>query len=382
MRLAVNVVRLTRPFTGVGRFIECLLTEWSTMVLPFERITLYAPVPLDAHRVAFPLDRFELRVGGPQGPDPFWEARFLRSQAPEIDVLFSPSYTLPLGYPGRCAVMNLGPPENRPLSYEWWRSRAYDRLYRWSARRADRVFACSHSVKRRLVEHYRIPRSKVSVAYLAASRLFVPVRDETKLLDTRERYVGGDFPFTLFVGKLAVRHSIGNLVRAFARVPNRPKQHRMVIVGPDPLGLDVPRLARAAGVAESVVHHPYIEHRELPALYSAAEETVFPVTDAEGFGLPVIEAMACGTPVVSVAQGSVPEFATGAALLVESSSVEHLASGLERMIGSVALRRQLAARGLERAGTITWRITAERIASDLWNIGDETGRKRHDAWAG
>jgi glycosyltransferase involved in cell wall biosynthesis len=382
MRLGVNVVRLTRPFTGVGRFIECLLAEWSTMSLPFERITLYAPLPLEAHRLAFPLDRFELRVGGPHGPDPFWEARFLRSKASEIDVLFSPSYTLPLGYPGRCAVMNLGPAENRPLSYEWWRSRVYERLYRWSARRADVVFACSKSVKRRLVEDYGIPQSRVSVAYLAASRLFVPVRDETELDQARRRYAGGEFPFTLFVGKLARRHSIGNLIQAFARVRNKPKQHRLVIVGPDYLGLNVPALARSAGVSESVVHHPFIEHRELPVLYSAAEETVFPVTDAEGFGLPVIESMACGTPVVSVARGSVPEFAKGAALLVESSSVEHLASGLEQLIGNAALRQELAESGLERARSITWSITAERIASALSRIGGETGRTWEGARAG
>jgi glycosyltransferase involved in cell wall biosynthesis len=382
MRLGVNVVRLTRPFTGVGRFIECLLAEWSTMSLPFERIILYAPAPLEAHRLAFPLDRFELRVGGPHGPDPLWEARFLRSRASEIDVLFSPSYTLPLGYPGRCAVMNLGPSENRPLSYEWWRSRVYERLYRWSARRADRVFACSDSVKRRLVESYGIPRSKVSVAYLAASRLFVPVREESRLREARERYAGGEFPFTLFVGKLARRHSIPNLIHAFARVRNRLKGHRLLIAGPDYLGLDVPALARAAGVSESVVHHPFVEHRELPALYSAAEETVFPVTDAEGFGLPVIESMACGTPVISVARGSVPEFATGAALLVESSSVEHLASGLEEVIGNPARRRQLAESGLERARSITWSITAERIASALYRIGGETGRTWEDARAG
>jgi glycosyltransferase involved in cell wall biosynthesis len=382
MRLGVNVVRLTRPFTGVGRFIECLLAEWSAMSLPFERITLYAPAPLEARRLAFPLDRFELRVGGPRGPDPLWETRFLRSRASEIDVLFSPSYTLPLGYPGRCAVMNLGPSENRPLSYEWWRSRAYERLYRWSARRADRVFAPSDSVKRRIVESYGIPGSKVIVAYLAASRLFAPVRDERELQHVRERYAGGDFPFTLFVGKLAWRHSISNLIHAFARVPNRPKQHRLVIAGPDYLGLDVPALARRAGVVESVLYHPFVEHRELPALYSAAEETVFPVTDAEGFGLPVIEAMACGTPVVSVARGSVPEFATGAALLVESSSIEHLASGLEQVIGSEALRQRLSESGLERARAITWSVTAERIASALFRLGDGGARKLEGARAG
>ena len=89
------------------------------------------------------------------------------------------------------------------------------------------------------------------------------------------------------------------------------------------------------------------------------------VTAAEGFGLPVIEAMACGAPVLSVAQGSVPEFATGAALLVPDSSVEHLSAGLARVIGEPELRARLSSSGLERARSITWRVTAERILDAL-----------------
>ena len=42
MDLGVNVVRLTRQFTGVGRYIECVLAEWSRMDLPFDEVILYA----------------------------------------------------------------------------------------------------------------------------------------------------------------------------------------------------------------------------------------------------------------------------------------------------------------------------------------------------
>ncbi len=368
MRLGVNAVRLTRPFTGVGRFAECVLDEWSRMSLPFEKVILYSPVPIDPARVVFPLDRFELVAGGPRAPDPYWESDWLADRAGEMDVLFSPSYTLPLGYGGRCAVMNLGPSENRPLTREWFRSLAYERLYRDSARRANHVFACSKAVKRRLIERYGIPPERITVAFLAASRLFSPVADETALRAARLRYAGADGPFVLFVGKLARRHSIPNLVRAFARLRRRGAPHRLVVAGPDYLHLDVPRLAREEGAGGAVLHHPFVEHRDLPALYSAAEETVFPATQAEGFGIPVLESMACGTPVVSVAQGSIPEFATGAALLVPTSSVEDLESGLERMIGDANLRRDLAAKGIERARSITWRITAEKIMADLWSV--------------
>ena len=361
-------MRLSRPFTGVGRFAECVLAEWSEMPVPFEEIVLFTPAPIDPERVVFPLERFRIEVGGPRGPDPYWEAKYLNDRAGDVDVLFSPSYTLPMGYRGRCAVMNLGPSENRPLSYEWFRSRAYERLYRASARRADRVFACSKAVKRRLIERYEIPPERITVSFLAASRLFAPVTDEARRSETRLRYAGADVPFVLFVGKLARRHSIPNLIRAFARVRRRGIPHRLILAGPDYLHLDVPRLAAREGVGDAVVHHPFVEHRDLPALYSAAEAFVFPATQAEGFGIPVLESMACGTPVVTVAQGSIPEFATGAALLVATSSVEDLADGLERMLSDSDLRRDLSEKGLARAAQITWKISAEKIMADLWSV--------------
>jgi len=375
MRLGVNAVRLTRPFTGVGRCLECVLDEWSRMALPFERVTLLAPEPIDPARVLFPVDAFELAVGGPPGPDPFWEGRFLGPWARELDVLWGPSYTLPSGYAGPSLVSYHGPSEHRLLSWGYWRGRAYERLHRNSARRATGVVACSRAVKRRVVERFGVPPGKVSVAWNAASRLFAPVRDADRIARARERYLGRSDPFVLFVGKLVERHSIPNLIEAFARARDRFPGHQLVLVGPPEPGLCVSRIARRAGVEPAVIHHPFVAHEELPALYSAAEALVFPVTDSEGFGIPILEAMACGTPVLSASLGGVPEFASGAALLIDDSSIPSLEAGLVRLLSQPVLRRELSEAGLRRSREISWRVTAERILDRLVAIA--TAARRH-----
>jgi Glycosyltransferase len=260
-----------------------------------------------------------------------WESLFLRSKSEELDVLFCPSYTIPIGYAGKCLVTNLGPAENTPGSYEWWRSQAYETLYRYSARRADKVCACSHSVKRRLIEVYKIPPKKIKVTYLAASEAFRPIHDRTVLEQTRHQYVGGHSPFILFVGKLAKRHYIPNLLKAFAEVKKgKHIPHKLVLVGPDYLNLDIPARTKKLGIGDSVVHIPYIYHKDLPPLYNAAELFIFPASEAEGFGIPVIEAMACGIPVITVNQGSLREFAPGAAYLTQSSDVSELRNALRK----------------------------------------------------
>lgn len=371
MHLGLNAVRFTRPFTGVGRYMECVLKEWSEMKVPFERITLYTHTPLVQERLAFPLERYHVGVIGRELPDPIWEWRYLRPQSENLDVLFCPSYTVPLGYRGKCLLTNLGPAENTLGSYHWWRSQGYEALYKYSAHRANKVCACSQAVKKRLIDAYRVPSDKITVTYLAASEAFRPLGDSAKN-DARRRYIGREIPFILFVGKLAARHYIPNLLQAFAGV-RRSKNipHSLVLVGPDYLNLDIPARAKKLGIADSVVHVPYVTHQDLPPLYNAAECFIFPASEAEGFGIPVMEAMACGTPVITVNRGSLREFAPGATLLAESSAVEELQGALYKMISDPDLRKDLAAKGLERAKTITWRVTAEKTMDLLWRLAQD-----------
>jgi glycosyltransferase involved in cell wall biosynthesis len=371
MRLGVNAIRLTRQFTGVGRYIECVLSEWSQMDLPFDEIVLYAHSPIDQTKVIFPLDRFRMEIVGSKAPDPVWEWRFLPKKVNDIDVLFCPSYTVPIAYPGRCVVTYLGPSENIIGTKEWFRSLIYDRLYRYSARRADFVFACSKSVKKRVVNVYGVPDPKVGVTFLAPSSEFRPIEDPDSLRRVRIKYAGNDVPYVLFVGKLARRHYIPNLLRAFANVHNKHKPpHKLVIAGPDYLNLNVPVLALKLGIGDAVIYHPFIEHKDLPPVYNAADVFIFPASEAEGFGIPPIEAMACGTPTITTNLGSLPEFATGAALLTESSRVEDLQSALEKLIFDEDLKQELRSKGPLRAQGITWRKTAKKTMSVLWKVAN------------
>ncbi len=369
MHLGVNAIRFTRKFTGVGRYMECVLKEWSQMDLPFDRITLFTHTPLRQEVLSFPLERYEVKVIGKKLPDPLWEWSSLRSQSKDLDVLFCPSYTIPIGYTGKCLVTNLGPAENTPGSYHWWRSQVYEILYRYSAHKADKVCACSHSVKKRLIEVYKIPPQKIKVTYLAASEAFRPIHDRVTLEQTRRQYIGGDNPIILFVGKLAKRHYIPHLLKAFASVKKSKNiPHKLVLVGPDYLNLNIPARASKLGIEDSVIHIPYVYHKDLPPLYNIAEFFVYPSSEAEGFGIPVMEAMACGVPVITVNQGSLREFAPGAAFLIPASAVSELQNALEKMIFDANLRKDLAAKGLERAKTITWRITAEKTLEILWEL--------------
>ncbi|HEY3253888.1 MAG TPA: glycosyltransferase family 1 protein [Polyangiaceae bacterium] len=372
MHLGINAIRLCRNFTGVGRYIECVLAEWAKIQLPFERVTLFTHTPLEQSKITFPLDRFEQRVIGRTLPDPIWEATALRQAAAQVDLLFGPSYTLPLGFRGKCVVTNHGPAQNERFSYQWLRANAYEVLYRASAHRAARVLAASQSVRTRLIDVYGVPSEKITVTYLAASSMFRPIDDRAVRRQVCEKYRIVDAPFILFVGKMARRHYIPHLVEAFARLKADPRVSlRLVLIGPDYLNLDIPRLARSHGVGEHVTHVPYATHADLPALYSAAEFFVFPASEAEGFGVPVLEAMACGTPVIATALGSLKEFAPGAALTTPSPSTDDLYAAMQRLAFDEPLRRELVHSGFARAAEFGWPITAKKTMDVLWDVASQ-----------
>ena len=97
----------------------------------------------------------------------------------------------------------------------------------------------------------------------------------------------------------------------------------------------------------------YVPQEELVELYRGAACLVQP-SRFEGFGLPVLEAMACGTPVVALDEPALREVAGDAAIFVDE---EHLADGVLRAIEE---KERLAAAGLERVQSFSWRTTAER----------------------
>lgn len=384
MVLGINAVRLTRNFTGVGRYLECLLRHWADNGTAFRRVILYVPKSIREDLVTFPIDAFEVRELPFSGPDPLWERRRLNAAADETDVLFGPSYTLPFGYRGPCAVAYLGPAHNPRFNYQAVRAAAYDRLARYSARRADHVFTCSEVVRRRVVDVYGVPEPKVSVTYLAASDLFRPIEASAERDRIVKQETGSNEPFLLFVGKLSGRHYIPELLQGYASLVRENRiRHRLVLAGPDVIGLDVPGRSRELGVGDRVHWTPFVRHHDLPALYSAADAFLFPTCEAEGFGIPVLEAMACGTPVVSVDQGSVSEFARGSALLVDQPTPEQLREAMVRITSDAELASGLRRAGKDTAQRITWAKTADKTMETLRRVAEagKAHRGSNDALA-
>ncbi|NLG28697.1 MAG: glycosyltransferase family 4 protein [Chloroflexi bacterium] len=284
-------------------------------------------------------------------------ARLVSQRA--VDLLHSPTYTLPVGLPCRvvATVHDLIPramPEALPRLAQ---RAAYRVLTRLAVTVADRLIADSEATRRDLARFLGARGARAAVVPLGVSASFRPC-PPPEVADTLG-LLGIDRPYVLYVGTNKPHKNLSALLTAWCALPEAVRgAHVLVWAGAEDARYPAVRRAGQSQEGETVRALGTVPEAHLAALYSGATCAVHPSL-YEGFGLPVLEAMACGTPVICAARSSLPEVAGDAACLFDPAQPESLGQAMSRLLGDADLRRQLAGKGLARARQYTWERTAE-----------------------
>lgn len=369
-RLGISARRLAGRRLGVGRYIEYLVREWAREPLPFDHVTFYSRASVGDDILALNARYRNRQVASPVEPF-LWEQAALPIAARQEDVLFCPSYTMPLAFPGRCVITNLGIYDHLPGSFPWWYRVRYSLFYRLSARRAHLVLAISESAKHDLARYYHIPPGKIEVVHPAPDRRFHPIDDVVLLRQTRWKYGVGDSPLILYAGKLSRRRHVPELIQAFKELKSRDRlPHKLLIVGPDYLRLGIKQQIANSGVSESIVHVPFVDHDDMPLLYNAADLYVLP-TEHEGFSFTIMEAMACGCSVVTLDHPALHEGLFEAAHCATDPSPTSLAEAMRTILADPVRRARMSERALALSANFTWERSARRTLALLETAGNK-----------
>lgn len=371
MRLGINAYRLKGKRTGVGRYIEYMVQHWDKMLGPSDCQTVYLRDPLGEYRYSLS-DKTRFEVLRPRLTASAWENLVLPLKQPKIDVLFGPSYTMPLVYPGKSVVAIHSLSEGQEGLENWWYRNTWARRYRFSARAADAVIVPSESTKQDVHRHYQIPNDKIVVAPQGADDCFKPSDDAGLLAKTRRHYFGDDRPFILWVGTMAQRRNIPSIIRAFARLKKRENiPHGLLLLGGNPLAIPIPEMSRELGVEDSVRHFDiaFKQHTDIVPIYNAAELFVS-ASSYEGFSLTLCEAMACGLPVIATNCGGSAEVVGDAGVLVDTPTPEALAEAMWSILSNSHGKTELRAKSLQRARSFTYENTASITLETLMKVAN------------
>ena len=371
MHIGFSAWRLAGQRLGIGRYIEYMLKYWNGLLEPSDRVTIFVHEPFDPSSLNLS-DQFRVEVIKPRLTNAVWENALLPQYLRGIDVLFGPSYTLPLLYRGKKVVAIHSVDLARHGHFPWWHEYTYEMKYRLSAKVADLVVVNTQSVKERVRRYYGIPEDKIEVVWLGADYVFSPVDDAVRLSETRVKYLGADVPFVLFVGGISIRRNVPLLMRAFAhlkRVHNIP--HKLLIVGPNRGNVPLAALTAELGLHDSVIQTDgrFEHHSELAAIYAAADLYVMP-SASEGFSLTLAEAICCGTPVVTSSESALGEIANGYAYTLLELNEDVLANAMWEVISRPDLRARLRTQEIERSKLLRWDVTAKSTLDLLRRIAE------------
>jgi glycosyltransferase involved in cell wall biosynthesis len=251
------------------------------------------------------------------------------------------------------------------------RDRAYLKFDYLGIRRAVHLIAISWQTKTSLVRHLGVPEEKISVVYNGIDRdLYRPASGPSPV----------HYPYVLYVGTEQPRKNLRTLLRAFSRLKQDRRFGELKLVkvgkagGPeaDFRGRTLEEVERL-GLGRDVVFTGYVPQERMPHYYSRAECLALPSL-YEGFGLTPLEAMSCGCPVVSSNAGAIPEVVGDAALTVDPLDEAALASALGNVLTDETRRKEMIARGLNRAGLFSWERAARETLQVYERVQGETGR--------
>jgi glycosyltransferase involved in cell wall biosynthesis len=344
MRVAVDARALGAHPTGVGRYLEGLLSAWLD-ARPADAFVLLSSRPIRLPETL--KGRVETRTTAGRVPGTLWLqtlAPFLAARS-GADVFFGPLGILPLRspLPSVVTVHDL-----TPLLHPAWhhlRNRVGFSLLGPTLRRATRVISVSEATRRDLLRFHPETEGKCTVVHNGVT---TPDRSGAAVED-------GDRPYVLYLGTIEPRKNLVRLVEAMESIwDRRPDFPDLLLAGGSGWGLrgfsqrvagsrHAPRIRRLGWVAPE----------KALALLSGARVLAYPSL-YEGFGFPPLEAMAAGTVVVASSSSSLPEVLGDAALLPDPEDSSAIAAALEKAEGDEEWRRAARARGLARAAELSW----------------------------
>jgi glycosyltransferase involved in cell wall biosynthesis len=369
MHVGLNLVYLAADSGGTGTYARGLIPAL-LQADPSLRLTLFTSPSAPAHLRSAPWaqDVRWVRVAGPGSGGPPWTfvprtaAQWgtipLAAARGRIDVVHGLAYIAPVVRPAAtAAVVSVHDLiwRHDPTSMSALARTAMRIVAPPSIRAADRIITASAYAARDIERTLRIAPERVAVVMHGPGER--AVASATPERELRERLGLGEDPFVLVVGQRRGHKNLGRLVEAVGRLGDpRP---RLVFAGTASDEDERLRaIARRNAVGDRVLILGWTRAADLEGLYAAAACLALPSLE-EGFGFTVVEAMARGVPVACSAATSLSDTAGGAALLFDATRPESIAEALRRILGDASLRAALAARGLARAQTLTWRASAE-----------------------
>lgn len=221
------------------------------------------------------------------------------------------------------------------------------------ARQLRPVIVVSDSTKRDVVREFGVKEENMKTVYHGINHKVFEPRPHIKRVNNQLVVcASADVPLKGLIF----------LLRAYAKLlPDHPDL-KLVVIGKLREGPTSKEL-RKLGIMDKVIWKTGLSDSELVDEYAEATIAISPSV-YEGFGFPAGEAMCCGAPVITTNGGSLPEVAGDAAIIVQHSDPDALATAIADLLNDPEKRAEVGRAGRERILTkFKWEHAARNVVA-------------------
>jgi glycosyltransferase involved in cell wall biosynthesis len=253
-------------------------------------------------------------------------------------------------------------PEHFVLSHKlYWRH--YSPLF---ARKAKRIATVSTFSKDDIAARYGIRPQNIDLVYNGAHDEYVPL-SPAKREEVKNKYAEG-CEYFVFAGALHPRKNIVNLLKAFVAFKKRQRTNMKLVIAGRPAWKyeEVEEMRLTMPYKEDVKWVGYMNVDELSDVIGGAYALLY-ASLFEGFGIPILEALQCDVPAIVSNTSSMPEVAGDAALLVDPTDPDDIATKMHTLYKDETLRKQLIANARVQIKKFSWQSSSDKLWACMMN---------------
>lgn len=344
-------------FSGISRYIICLLEAYLEMYPQDEMIVLINPTIKPDNAIFKALNKFsnvkiETIRTAHMGPKNYLVmGRIIKKYNP--DIYHYPHLDAPI-FTGKIPVVATIHDTNSNNKVKKFDDRFglksfyFRKSLSLTLSHAKRVIFVSDSIKEEVLQMFK--RASDPVKY---RRIYNGLEaDFNKINESESTAVFSKFKLTgkyfLYVGQIREHKNIKRLIIAFKKFNLEFPEYKLVLVGHNYLKENIDE--------KSISHFDRVTNQELKILYSGCVSFLFPSL-FEGFGFPIIEAFSFGKNVVTSNYGAMTEVSGGLAVLVDPLSVDSIADGIKLVVKDDGLSEKRKA----HAQKFSWVENAKQV---------------------
>lgn len=238
------------------------------------------------------------------------------------------------------------------------------KFVRKSIGKSEKIIAISRSAQREIIGFYKLPKSKVDVAYPATDNRLFYKRSSEEIEEVKHKYrVKGKYILSL--SNLEPRKNLQALVDAYCELPKPlTDKYALLLVGVSGWKTEAlfDHIISKVNEGYNIIRpSKYVADEDKPAIISGATLLVYP-SHYEGFGMPPLEAAACGIPVIAANNSSLPEAVGKAGKLINVSEPGLLNKTMRETLSDIDKISSAAVKeGPRQAEKFSWKQSAQVI---------------------